>query len=56
MEMGIPLIVVDKFIPGIASYIESIDQEVMVLFDEFDKTFGEVEAADGEASPAVKFT
>lgn len=51
MEMGIPLIVVDKFIPGIASYIESIDQEVMVLFDEFDKTFGEVKAADGEASP-----
>lgn len=48
---GIPVIVVDTYIPGIASYIESIDQEVLVLFDEFDKTFGEVRAADGEASP-----
>ena len=51
IKKNIPLIVVDKFIPGIASYIESIDQEVMVLFDEFDKTFGEVNAPDGEASP-----
>lgn len=50
-KKDIPLIVVDRFIPGIASYIESIDQEVMVLFDEFDKTFGEVKAGDGEASP-----
>ena len=51
VRRDIPLIVVDTFIPGIASYIESIDQEVMVLFDEFDKTFGEVQAKDGEASP-----
>ncbi len=51
VNKGIPLIVVDTYIPGIASYLESIDQEVMVLFDEFDKTFGEVQAQDGEASP-----
>ena len=51
MKKNIPLIVVDKYFPGIASYIESIDQEVMILFDEFDKTFGEVNAPDGEASP-----
>lgn len=51
MNKNIPLIVVDTFIPGIASYIESIEQEVMVLFDEFDKTFGEVRQNDGEASP-----
>lgn len=37
---NIPVIVVDQYIPGIASYIELIDQSVMVLFDEFDKTFG----------------
>ena len=40
MRRDIPLIVVDTFVPGIASYLESIEQEVMVLFDEFDKTFG----------------
>jgi hypothetical protein len=51
IENNIPLIVVDTFIPGIASYLESIDQEVMVLFDEFDKTFADVKAEDGQASP-----
>lgn len=48
---GIPVIVVDSYINGIASYIESIEQEVMILFDEFDKTFGEIRAKDGEPSP-----
>lgn len=51
INRGIPLIIVNQFIPGIASYIESIDQEVMVLFDEFDKTFGSIRAGDGEESP-----
>ena len=48
---NIPVIVVDKYFGGIASYIESIEQEAMILFDEFDKTFGEVRAKDGESSP-----
>ena len=51
IQNGIPVIVVDTFISGIASYIESIEQEAMILFDEFDKTFGEVRAKDGESSP-----
>lgn len=51
MEMQMPLIIVDRYIGGIASYLESIEQEVMVLFDEFDKTYGEVRSQDGEASP-----
>ena len=34
-----PVIIVDHFIPGISSYIESIAQEIVVVFDEFDKTF-----------------
>lgn len=48
---GIPILVVDQYIPGIASYIETIDQRVLVLFDEFDKTFGDVTAPDGEVEP-----
>lgn len=48
---GIPLIVVDTYYHGIASFLEQIDQEVMVLFDEFDKTFGGVEEGSGKASP-----
>ena len=51
MEMNMPLIIVDRYIGGIASYLESIEQEVMVLFDEFDKTYGEVRSQEGEASP-----
>ena len=51
VKTGIPIIVADQYIPGIASYIESIDQNVMVLFDEFDKTFGDVKPAEGEVDP-----
>lgn len=51
VKRGIPVLIVDKFIPGIASYIESIEQEILVLFDEFDKTFGNVKTGDNEADP-----
>ena len=34
-----PLIIVDEYIPGLASFIEEIEQEVVILFDEFDKVF-----------------
>lgn len=51
VKAGLPVLIVDRFIPGIASYLESIDQEIMVLFDEFDKTFGEISSGDNEASP-----
>ena len=51
IKNNIPVIVVDTYIGGIASYIESIEQEAMILFDEFDKTFGDVRAKDGESSP-----
>ncbi len=51
VKNGIPIIVVDQYIPGIASYLEAIDQNVMVLFDEFDKTFGDIKPAEGEVDP-----
>lgn len=41
MEQGYPLAIVNTYIPGIADYINTIEQEVVVLFDEFDKTFAE---------------
>ena len=43
IEKGMPVLIVDSYMPGIASFIESIEQEVLVLFDEFDKTFKENE-------------
>lgn len=39
VKTGIPVVVVNTYIPGIAEYLASFDQTVMVLFDEFDKTF-----------------
>ncbi len=51
IDKGIPVVVVDKFYPGIATYLEEIDQEVLVLFDEFDKTFGTVSQGENEADP-----
>ena len=39
VSKGLPLFIVNNFIPGIADYLASIEQEAVVLFDEFDKTF-----------------
>lgn len=40
---GLPVITVTDYIPGIASFISSIEQEIIVIFDEFEKTFGKPE-------------
>ena len=34
-----PVFIVDSYTQGIADYIDSIEQECVILFDEFDKTF-----------------
>ena len=39
VERNLPVIIVDACLPGIAHFIEAIDQQCVVLFDEFDKTF-----------------
>lgn len=41
---GYPVILVKEHIDGISNFIESIDQQVCILFDEFDKTFKKEEA------------
>jgi SpoVK/Ycf46/Vps4 family AAA+-type ATPase len=43
MEQGLPLIIVNTYYPGIADYINDIEQEVIILFDEFDKTFAKLD-------------
>lgn len=50
----IPVLVIDRYIAGIASYLESIDQRVMLLFDEFDKTFGGIKPMEGEMEPQAE--
>lgn len=39
VRRGFPVILADACYPGLSRFIESIDQECVVLFDEFDKTF-----------------
>ena len=39
IKRGLPVIVVDSPLPGIADFISKIDQECVVLFDEFEKKF-----------------
>ncbi len=51
VSKGIPVIIVDRYIDNIASYIERIEQEVVVLFDEFDKTYGEISFREGSTRP-----
>ena len=43
IKVDMPVIVVSGYIPGIADFISSIEQEVVVIFDEFEKTFAKIE-------------
>ena len=45
-EIGLPVLIVDSYIPGIANFLSGIQQEILVLFDEFEKTFGAKEDND----------
>lgn len=49
VENGYPLIIVNSYIPGIADFLNEIEQEVVVLFDEFDKTFYAGKSNDNSA-------
>lgn len=40
-KKGIPVILVNEYHDGIANFLEEIEQTVMILFDEYDKTFDE---------------
>ena len=39
LSHDLPIIIVDSYYNGLADFIESIEQEVVVIFDEFDKNF-----------------
>lgn len=53
IENGYPIIIVNKYYNGIANYIERINQSVVILFDEFDKTFSS-ERNDDMNSPQTE--
>lgn len=39
MEKGYPVIIVNKYIPGISDFLHKIDTESVIFMDEFDKMF-----------------
>ena len=45
-----PVVLVDACYPGLARFLESIDQECVVFFDEFDKTFRSRDDYDEQAA------
>lgn len=49
IEDGIPVILVNDYIPGIDDFLNDIKDEVLVLFDEFDKTFKKNSDCDPQA-------
>ena len=55
IDNGYPVIICDKHYPGIADFLGSIQQEVVILFDEFDKTFEQVEGCDPQADMLTLF-
>lgn len=54
IENGLPVIIVDAPCPGISDFLSSIEQEVVIIFDEFGKNFCE-KRRSGPASRSVKF-
>ena len=56
VKRGYPVIKVNEYVPGIASFISEIKQEVYILFDEFDKTFrpGKMEEQGGCLDPQTE--
>ena len=46
VALGYPVLIVSGYNAGIADFLESIKQEVVVLFDEFDKTFSKIDGVD----------
>lgn len=49
LEQGYPVLIVDEAYRGIARFIEKVEQECVVLFDEFDKTFKSSKENDEQA-------
>lgn len=50
IDAGLPVIIVEACVPGLTDFIESIDQECVVLFDEFDKMFVSNDDRDDQAA------
>lgn len=46
IKRGYPVIIADAAIPGIADFLSSIEQQIVVIFDEFEKVFAKTDGYD----------
>lgn len=54
-ELECPVIIIDRYLEGMNDFIESIDQEIVIFFDEFDKAFGKVKPREGGSDPTTEW-
>ena len=55
MNIGLPVLVCNENIPGLVSFLSSITQEVLVVFDEFEKNFKDFnDPDDDETGPSAQ--
>ena len=46
INKSLPVLICNHYYPGIADFLSEIDQEIVVIFDEFEKTFCETDCGD----------
>lgn len=51
MKRGMPVIICDVPYEGLADFIQSVDQNAMILFDEFEKTFSKTKGDHDSIAP-----
>lgn len=51
IDNNYPVILIDRALSGLSAFLEDIKQEVVVLFDEFDKIFAHSKSGDAESNP-----
>lgn len=52
IQRGLPVIIIHTNTPGIADFISKIDQECVILFDEFEKNFTKGDDCDDDSVPS----
>lgn len=54
IERGIPVIIVSESYPMLADFLDKIEQEVLIIFDEFEKIFPKQRSNDGNKNQTTQ--
>lgn len=53
IELGYPIILVNKYMPDLSEFIKGIEQDCVLVFDEFDKIFNDERTEESQDSRAA---